>query len=330
MPEQTTPATGVEQAAPDVQTRMQNFLTQFDTDQAEEVEQQSEPEQAKVAEQPQDPATEELTPDDLESDPTPPEQSAVEAFEIVHNGQQKKLSREETIRLAQQGFDYTQKTQALAETQRQVQGRVRMVQEMEQVQPLLAQDLALVASVEAQLKQYQNVDWVKLATEDPQGYPRWRAQYDVIVNNYQQAVGQFQQKRQYVAQRQQALTEQTTQQEALKLRERIPAFRDQAVFEKAARDIREYLVTSGVPEQAVDRMNDSFSVAIAYKAMQYDRLQKAKSEKVKQLRTAPPVTRPGASQGDSAQADKSQALTQRLRKTGDVRDAAALLLNRMK
>src|SRR6478609_1715945 len=227
MPEQTTPATGVEQAAPDVQTRMQNFLTQFDTDQAEEVEQQSEPEQAQAAEQPQDPATEELTADDLESEVTPPEQSAVDAFEIVHNGQQKKLSREETIRLAQQGFDYTQKTQALAETQKQVQERIRAVQEMEQVQPLLAQDLAQVTAIEAQLKPYQNVDWVRLATDNPLEYPKWRAQYDTLVNGYQAAVGQFQQKRQFISQRQAALTAQTVQQEAIRLRERIPAFRDE-------------------------------------------------------------------------------------------------------
>src|SRR5574338_429364 len=112
MAEQTNPATGVAQVPLDVQQQMENFLTKFDGEQSPP---QQAPEQPTAAppveaQQPDDLATEELTPDDIPAE-EPQAQAAVDEFEIVHNGQQKKLNREETIRLAQQGFDYTQKTQ---------------------------------------------------------------------------------------------------------------------------------------------------------------------------------------------------------------------------
>ncbi len=327
MAEQTTPETGVSQEPLDIQQRMQNYLTQYDTDQANDSDapqQEPVPErQAKPAKQPDDPVTEELTPEDLPGE-EPAAQSAVDEFEIVHNGAQHRLPRDKVIELAQQGFDYTQKTQALAEQNRQAQERLRAVHEIEQMQPHLVQELATVTALQTQLKQYQNVDWVALAANDPLEYPKHRAQYDVLVNAYQNAVGQYQGKQQAVAQHVQRLTAQKVQQESVKLKQMLPQFNAQA-----AGEVRSYLINQGITESDVDRMNDAVAVSLAYKAMQYDKLSKAKAEKVKQLKTVPPMTRPGA-RNDTAGADQTDKLTARLKKTGDLKDAASLLLNRWK
>jgi hypothetical protein len=333
MAEAATPATGANQEPLSVEQRMANFLVQHDEDTSsqQETEQPTAAPAEAEAQQPEGQA-DELTPDDLpEVQAEAQEQPAVDEFEIVHNGQQKRLSREETIRLAQQGFDYSQKMHAVAEAGKQVQQQLQRVRELEQMQQALAPDLAHVKAVEAQLAQYQNVDWVQLASENPLEYPKYRAQYDTLVNAYQNVAGQFQQKAAAIQQHRQALTAQTVQQQRAKLLEMMPSWNDQAKYEQGAKEVRDYLLKQGVDEQTIGSLNDARSVVVAWKAAQYDKLVDAKTRKVGQLKTVPPVTRPGASQGPGqAKADEFQKLQSKLKRSGSVDDAAALLFSRMK
>ena len=329
MAEAANPVGGANQEPPSVEQRMQNFLTQFDGEQTEPEQQPEQPNDPPVqAEQPEGQA-DELTPEDIPAEV--PQPSAVDEFEIVHNGQQRKLSREETIRLAQQGFDYSQKMHAVGEAERAIARRMESVQQLEQMQNALAPDLAQVKAVESQLAQWQNVNWVQLATDNPMEYPKYRAQYDQLVNAYQMAVGQFQGKFQAVQRQKQQVYTQALEQQRTKLLDLMPEWKDPAKYETGAKEVRDYLIRKGVDEKSVEALSDAVAVAIAADAAAYDRLKRAKSEKSKQLKTVPPVTRPGAAQ-TSAQVngEKQAALAQRLRKTGDVKDAAALLLNRMK
>ena len=331
MAEETNPQGGVPQAPPSVEDRMMAFVNNESAKPVEETPEQAEAPAPAEEQQPQDLApTDELTPEDI-PDETPVEQSAVDEFEIVHNGQQKKLTREETIKLAQQGFDYTQKTQQLAEARKAIEVNLQRSQEALQLAPQVAQELATVKALESQLAQYQKVDWVSLASNDPLEYPKHRAQYDTLVSAYQQAVGQFQQKAGALTQRQQELRAEVIRAEYPKLLEKIPEWKDPAKYEQGAKEVRAYLLAEGAEPEAVDGLTDAVAVAIARKAMMYDRLVKSKIEKVKLARTAPPVTRPGATQGQGqARADQDQQLRGKLRKSGSLQDAAALLLNRMK
>jgi hypothetical protein len=347
MAEQTQAQAPVSQAPPsDEQSiaSMAAFLERHDKESAEaegriapEPDRPTAPPPAEVKQaEGQAPETAELTPEDIPDGEQPAEgQPALDAFEIVHNGQTVKLTRAEAIEHAQQGFDYVRKTQAVAETQRQLQERMERVQQIEQVVPFIAQDQAQVAALEGQLKQYQNVDWVQLASTDPLDYSKHRAQYDVLVGNYQQAVGRLNQKAQAVGQHMQQIRAQNFQTEAQRMVERIPEWKDEAKYQQGAAELRNYLVAEGADPRAVGSLGnnsgDSVLVALGRKAMFYDKLVKAKAEKVKQLRTAPPVTRPGASSPPSqAQAEKGQQLESRLKKTGDIRVAAAILANRWK
>jgi hypothetical protein len=289
-------------------------------------------------EQPQEaPAVEQAESDELTAEDLPDDQaetpSSGEEFEIVHNGQQRKLSREETIRLAQQGFDYTQKTQVLAEAARSVNERLQRLQEVEAVNEVLAADLATVKAFEAQLQRFQGIDWVKLATDDPLEYPKYRAQYDQIVQGYQAAAQQYGQKQQAVNTQLQRIKADMLAQEVALLPKFVPAWNDQAKFKEAQNEIVAYIKAAGYDPAALagKYLDNAFSMATAWKAAQYDKLQKAKSEKSKLVRTAPPVVKPGASQpAQSARAEAERKAHDRLRKTGDLRDAATLLLNRLK
>jgi hypothetical protein len=296
-------------------------------------------EQADAApEQPQEAPQEQAQSDELTADDLPDESegaapSAGEEFEIVHNGQQHKLNREETIRLAQQGFDYTQKTQALAENARQASERLQRIAELEQVLPAVSSDLATVKAFEAQLQGFQNVDWVKLATDDPLEYPRVRAQYDQLVNGYRAAYQQYQDKGAAVNQQLGRLKAEQLQQEAAMLPQIMPAWKDPAKLEAARTEMQQYLQSLGLDVKAVSSkyLDSAFAMKTLWQSIQYERLQKAKTEKVKQLRQASPVVRPGASQpAANSGAERERKAVERLRKTGDLTDAAAVLLNRMK
>jgi len=255
--------------------------------------------------------SDEPSPDDLPDEAVPPPSADGAEFEIVHNGAQHKLSREETIKLAQQGFDYTQKTQALAEKQKAMDVYLQRAAEVEQMTPYVAQELATVKAIEAQLNQYAQVDWVRLATEDPLEYPKHRAQYDQLVQSYQAANGQLQQKASYVQQQRQALTQQKLQQESAKLVERIPEWRDPAKYQAGAQELSSYLISQGADPGEVAALSDSLAVSIARKAMLYDKLVAQKADRSKQLRSAPPVVRPGAAvPSEQGKANFNKVITQ--------------------
>ena len=50
-----------------------------------------------------------------------------EFIELVHDGKQIKKTKDEVIALAQQGFDYTQKTQQLADERRAIQAHAQTI-----------------------------------------------------------------------------------------------------------------------------------------------------------------------------------------------------------
>lgn len=329
--EQANPSAGAEQAAAvDPLTRLGAFLDrEGQDDQAEDGDGAAPGVEARTdaAPQPDGPAaTDELTPEDLPDETPPAAAPLADAFEIVHEGKQHKLSREETIRYAQQGFDYTQKTMALAEQSREVEQRLSRIAQIEQVNPQLESARAQLMALEAQLRPYEGADWVALATNDPLEYSKVRAQYDVLLRSYQGAAGQFNQMRNAIEQQRTAIHQDILRAESQKLTQRIPQWQDPEKFKAGSQELRSWLVSEGATTDEVNSLTSSLAVSIAFRAMRYDQLQKAKAGKVKELRTAPPVTRPGAVQtSGSAQADKTQALHQRLRKSGDVRDAAGLI-----
>lgn len=329
MTEQTHPETGVSQEQDPI-SRMSNLLASQPEGPAETEEA---PEAGSSEQQsPEGPASDEVTPDDLEAEAEPVEQPAVDAFEIVRDGAQVKLTREEAIAYARQGFDYTRKTQALAEQKRLVDAAYQSLSQVDQVRPYLQQQEGQVRALEAQLQPYQNVDWVRLANEDPIAYSQQRANFDVLRDAYARANHEYQQANGAVKQQLDAADKQRRFAEMQRLPEFVPEWKDTAKRQAdEAEIVKHYAQNYGVPpEELVKHLPSALAQAIVFKAMKYDKLLRAKGEKVKQLRTAPPVTKPGSASSGSAKADRAAEAMQRLRKTGSATDAMAAILNRMK
>lgn len=256
-------------------------------------------------------------------------EDAVGTFEIVHNGTQVALTREEAIKYAQQGFDVTRKYQAVAEQDRIAKARLSAIQQVEQVQPMLAEEQAVVKALESQLAQYRNVNWVQVAKDDPFGYPALRAQFDDLREAHNRAAYTFEQKKNAVNAQMVEIRKSFLQDEAKKLPELIPEWRDAKKKEAGQKELYDYLSSRGFSQEALDNLSDAMSVSIAWKAMQYDKLKQGKDAKVGQLKKLPPVAQPGAARVASAKADKDTELRKKLRKTGSMEDATALILNRL-
>lgn len=330
MAEQTNPATpGVAAEPLTVEQRLANLYgAQMEAPAPQPPQQEDSPEppvQAEAAEQDADQA--ELSPDDLPDDPVEAAPSpTVDEFEIVWNGTQHKLDRAKTIELAQKGFDYTQKSQALAAQQRAIQETLQRAQEIEQLTPEIANEAAAVRAAEQALQPWQNVDWVRLATEEPLEYARYRATFDQLNHAYNQVRGQFATKAQALQQKKVELGRAIVQQEMQKLTEFLPQMRDPKKFEAEKQSIKEYGLDRGYTAEELESVTDARYVRTLWEAAQYRKLVLGKAQRNKELRQAPPTTKPGAvGTTETPDQQRTKAIRQNLKKTGDWRDAAALL-----
>jgi len=89
------------------------------------------------------------------------------------NGEDVEKPLDEVVALAQQGLDYTQKTQQVAEQRKELEAYAESIkaqeqafQEQMQLNNVLIEDVAKITSLDQQLNQYANVNWQQLSDND--------------------------------------------------------------------------------------------------------------------------------------------------------------------
>ncbi len=234
-------------------------------------------------------------PDVSEGDEPTQDAHPDESFDIVHNGQTVKLSRADLIANAQKGFDYDRKVQAAAQERKMYSEGLQRLAEIEQVQPQLAQELGHITALQRALSdpKYSDQEIYRLAQEDPFESQKRLVERDMLRNNFQQTAQAFEQKAGYIAQQRQHLTAQLLQQEAQRLPELVPAWKDQARFESDSKEMAKYIQSYGMDPAEVNAryLNNAFAMKVLRQSMLYEKsLARVKESK---LRDAPPVVRPG-------------------------------------
>lgn len=254
------------------------------------------------------PAEEATAEGDLAPDDLPAEEVDPNEFEITHNGKPVKLSKEEAKKQAQLGYDYTQKTQALAEDRKAFEANKVAIEAKAKITPQVIDAAANVRYFERALQQWQNHDWGKQAQEDPIGYIGTRAQFDQLKEGYQQSINQFNQASQAVQQVEQQISTADLQASLNKVMEAAPELRDPQKFTAETGRIRAYLTELGVSQQRQDRMTDPTEFLIVRDAMRYRQALKAKAER---QNPATPSLRPGpAPVRQSAETQKAELAKQ--------------------
>lgn len=217
--------------------------------------------------------------------------------------------------------DYQRKTAELAKARDQLAQEVQQMVEPER-QAYLQNLQNMQAAVQTLvMPELQNVDWEKLAVENPAQYVQLSAKYQKAQQALQYAQHQQQQEmtRQFQAQAQhsrQMLSDPIAG---------IPGWNDGLYTSLINEASKQY----GFSPQEVAQVVDYRMIKVLHDAFQYQKVKSAKPAVEKKVMVAPKVLKPGA-QADSsdAHAKTEKDLHQRLRKTGDVKDAAALYMAR--
>lgn len=231
-------------------------------------------------------------PTDIESEDGLPEGQHPDPDEIEDElegvklrGKKELLEKLKSERLMQ--ADYTRKTQEVAEQRRTIEREREQVQQTAQTHQQNLRDYARLVSVDERLEQFQQLNWQQVNADDPQ-----RAQALLIEFNQLQSLrGQLANS---LTQRQQQQALQTQQDTARRLQE------GQAVLTRdikgwspqMAKELADFAVSSGVPEQLVSSISDPAVIKLLHKANLFDKLEKQKTAKPA-VALPKPVTRVG-------------------------------------
>jgi hypothetical protein len=267
-------------------------------------------------------ASEEATEEYEEEEPQDSdEQPETKRFKVKVAGEELELSQEELINYAQQGADYTRKTQQLAEQRKALDAEAQSVIQARQLRDTYAERLQMIEQMLT--AQDSNEDLDSLKENDPIGYA-------VRVAEMQQKEKQMQAvqaERQRIAEEQQAEYGQNMQRyianQAQELSKFIPEYAHPEKGESLRSDIRKFAKSVGFSDQDLSNVVDHRQVLTLYKAMQFDKLQQAKPQVTKRVSEAPKTLQSGNG-NKSTNSDAMKRNQQQLKQSGKVRDAAKI------
>ena len=287
---------------------------------AEEAPAEGEPEQEAPAE--------EAAPEGEE--PAQEETTEERKLRLKHDGVEIEKPESEVIALAQQGFDYTQKTQKLAEDRKAVETYAQTLKAQEQnfaqqvqVQAALTQDIAKVTAIDLQLGQYQNLDWQALSNTDPVEAQKLFFSYTQLKTTREQAMSEVQQKQQAFSSMQNQARAKQVELGQQVLAKEIPGWGPELAKTLVATG-KEY----GFDDKELANLTDPRAVKLLHDAAQWRKLQASKPAVDKKVATASPVIKPAAKESKNTDQALVRNLRESVKKTGS-RESAQKLIERM-
>lgn len=260
--------------------------------------------------------------EESEAEEAEPEQKAAEETEELNwNGETKVVTKTELKELAQKGFDYTRKTQQLAEERRQAEAQIQAGRESLALRERQIDVVAAVKSIDAQLAQFKDFDWNQLAEQDPIQYLKLNQAYRDLKEVRESRVSEFQQQAQNIQQLNAHQYHEVLSREQKAL-ESMPDFTGTKGSETKAQ-IKEYLKAEGFSDSEISTVIDHRHVHVAWKAAQWDKLKKSGVQVSKKVAEVPKVVKAGAQKPQVRQAERDTYA--QLKKTGRGEYAAKLI-----
>jgi hypothetical protein len=245
------------------------------------------------------------------------------------NGEDVEKPLDEVVALAQQGLDYTQKTQQVAEQRKELEAYAESIkaqeqafQEQMQLNNVLIEDVAKITSLDQQLNQYANVNWQQLSDNDFVEAQKLFFTYNQLQQERSQLVSQFEAKKQQVVQKQSQLMAEKIAKGKEVLAKEIPNWSpetNQALLSTG----KDY----GFSDAELNSIVDPRHVKVLHDAMQWRKLQQNSTVK-KKVSSAKPVVKPGSKDTKTEANSNHRNLREQLRKTGKS-DAAQKLIENM-
>jgi hypothetical protein len=242
-------------------------------------------------------------------------------YSVKVAGEEKELTLTELKTLAQQGADYTKKTQQVAEQRKALEAESVAIDQARQLRDAYAERLQAMEQLLSSPEQSENLEYLK--ESDPIGYAVKVAE----LSQQKEQLQAIQAERYRIAEQQQAEQQHALQgyiaQQAARLAEVLPEYSDPVKGEKLRSELRSFAKDIGFSDQELSMVRDSRQVLALHKAMLYDKLQKSKPDVNKRVNEATKTIKSGNSVKPvtSDQVKKQQA---QLKNSGKVRDAAKL------
>jgi hypothetical protein len=219
--------------------------------------------------------------------------------------------------------DYTQKTQELAEQRRQVEAHTQQAMEKERTQYLSALETLHRFVLQAAAPDLANVDWSRLAAENPNEYVRLsnrarevNAAQEAVRMEYEKVLGQQSKERK-------ERLDKAVEESRAKLKEAIPSWSDDLYQTLLKRGVDTY----GFKADEVSQVYDSRVMRVLHDAHQFHLLKDAKPASEKKVVAVPPVLKRGASeQKPNPQTQQANNARTALAKNGNDIDAAAAVM----
>ena len=268
-------------------------------------------------------------PDDQAEEEEQSEDEVPALLKLKVNGEDVEKPLDEVVALAQQGLDYTQKTQQVAEQRKELEAYAESIkaqeqafQEQMQLNNVLIEDVAKITSLDQQLNQYANVNWNQLSDNDFVEAQKLFFTYNQLQQERSQLVSQFEAKKQQVVQKQTQLMAEKIAKGKEVLAKEIPNWSpetNQALLSTG----KDY----GFSDVELNAIVDPRHVKVLHDAMQWRKLQQNSVVK-KKVSNAKPVVKPGSKDTKAEANSNHRQLRESLRKTGKS-DAAQKLIENM-
>jgi len=256
-----------------------------------------------------------------ESEAEPEEQEQEQTFSVTVSGEEKELTLSELKSLAQQGADYTKKTQQVAEQRKALEAESKAIEEARYLRDAYAERLQAMEQLLSAPEQSENLEYLK--ESDPIGYAVKVAE----LSQQKEQLQAVQAERQRIAEQQQAEQQQALQQylaqQSAKLAEVLPEYTDPVKGEALRSDMRSFAKNIGFSDDDLKMVRDSRQVLVLHKAMLYDKLQKAKPDVNKRVSDASKTIKSGNGVKPTT-SEQVKRQHQQLKQSGKVRDAAKL------
>ena len=298
---------------PEEQDAVEAIEEQLDEDGEEENDLQDE---AEADDSEEEDSLDEESQDEDESD-TEDSEEQPKSLKLKVNGEEIEKPLDEVIALAQQGVDYTKKTQEVAEQRKALEEYAQTIkvqeeafQQQVQLQQALIGDVAELTAVDKQLSQFNDVNWQELSDTD-----FVEAQKLFFTYN------QLQQKRSELATNLESKAQQVQQEQAKRMQERIEKGKEVLAKEipNWSRETTQELVAVGkeygFTDDELGTIIDPRHVKVLHDAMQWRKLQKNSVVKNK-VSQAKPVVKPGAKDTKQEATSAKRQVRDALRKTG--------------
>ena len=286
-----------------------------------------EPEQGDTQSEPEaeDTAAEEAT--DTEAEQADPEAEAedAETVEVEIEGVKLQLPAEEAAKVQKAALrqaDYSRKMNEVSDKGKEYERLTAQAKQLAEGAEKYAEVLAESRLLDAQIKQYEAVNWQQLRQENPAEFAAMAAELQALRLSKQDA----QSKAQAVSRElEEAKGKDLHEKRAAMLKaleKDLPGWGDEL-----GAQITQYAVSHGWTVESLTQLTDPQVVIALDKARKFDNIEKGKADALKKAKAAPQVLKPGA---PKPRTDAHSEAVSRLKKSNSVDDAAAAFLAKMR